>query len=221
MNTNLVNIANTPKTKIHTSVNTNTLASSPQKKYPTYVDDKGVIRYKNGMRVRVEEPARSFTVGGSSPKRFKYTSEEQIAGLLEITPGSMVFGRMSYGEKFVEDFKKSLTEDILFLETDSDYDKRLKEDVIATKKELKDALDRGEDIGEILTNTRRQLQELGIYRKKLKKQFEEFRRECPRTSEELKNFVDAVNVMLTESGARPIQLSRLLLRKIEQNGETK
>ena len=194
---------------------------SPKKEYPTYVDDNGILRHKNGMRVRTDEPARSFTVGGLAKKRFKFVSEEQIAGLLEIEPGTMVFGRMTYGDKFIEDFKKSLEEEIEFLETDSEYDRKLKEDVIETKKELKAAFDRGEDIGKMLTETRNQLQELGQYREKLKRQFSEYRREGPKTAHELKDFVDAINVMLAESGARPIKLSRLLLRKIEKKGGTK
>ena len=77
---------------------------------------------------------------------------------------------MKYSYRFVEDFKESLKEPIEILETDSEYDRQLKLDVIESKKQLKAAMDRGEDIAQIMTDTRNELRRLGQYRDELKKE---------------------------------------------------
>lgn len=187
-----------------------------------YVDERGIRRTANGLRIRTGEPARKIKLGYEAHRRFKNMCDEHIAGLLEIVPGRMVFGRMEFGKKFVEDFKASLNDKIEILDTDSEYDKQLKRDVIATREELKAAMQRGEDIGKLLTDARNQLQEIGRYREELKKRFYEYRKEGTHTAEELQDFVKAANVMLEEQGAKPIKLSSLLLRNLkEQQGENK
>ena len=42
------------------------------------------------------------------PRRFVYDSEELIANLLEIEPGTPMFGELPYGKRFNEDFKQIL-----------------------------------------------------------------------------------------------------------------
>ena len=212
---------------IPTAVNTNVAKSSVEvskssKDNGEYVDERGIRRTANGLRIRTGEPARKLKLGFDAHRRFKYMSEEHIAGLLEIIPGRMVFGRMTFGKQFVEDFKDSLDNKIEILDTDSEYDKQLKRDVIATKEELKAAMGRGEDIGKLLTDARNQLQEIGQYREQLKQRFNEYRKEGTHTVEELQDFVRAANVMLEEHGAKPIKLSSLLLRNLRlQQGEIK
>ena len=187
-----------------------------------YVDERGIRRTANGLRIRTGEPARKIKLGYEAHRRFKNMCDEHIAGLLEIVPGRMVFGRMEFGKKFVEDFKASLNDKIEILDTDSEYDKQLKRDVIATREELEAAMQRGEDIGKLLTDARNQLQEIGRYREELKKRFYEYRKEGTHSVEELQDFVKAANVMLEEQGAKPIRLSSLLLRNLkQQQGESK
>ena len=48
-----------------------------------------------------------------------------------------------YSYRFVEDFKESLNDPIEILDTDSEYDKQLKRDVIETKKQLEMLSDMG------------------------------------------------------------------------------
>ena len=167
------------------------------------------------MRVR-RPPARTVKIEIDPLHRFKHTSEAQIAGLLEVKPGSLIVGDMKYSYRFVEDFKESLKEPIEILETDSEYDRQLKRDVIETKKQLKAAMDRGEDIAQIMTDTRNELRRLGQYRNELKQELQKIRREGEYTDQELEDLTAAANKLLADKGCRPIKMPTLLMRYMRE-----
>ena len=192
-----------------------TNAPKARKAQETYVDERGIERYPGGMRVR-KPAARTVKIEIDPKHRFKHTSDAQIAGLLEVKPGSMIVGDMKYSYRFVEDFKESLDDPIEILDTDSEYDKQLKRDVIETKKQLKAAMDRGEDIAQIMTDARNELRKLGKYREDLKRQLNEYRAEGTHSDKDIEDFAAAANKMLEENGCRPIKMPTLLLRYIRE-----
>ena len=196
---------------------TNTPAVSTNKpaahKEETYIDERGIERYPGGMRVR-RPAARTIKIEIDPLHRFKHTSEAQIAGLLEIKPGAFIVGDMKYSHRFVEDFKESLNDPIEILDTDSEYDKQLKRDVIETKKQLKSAMDRGEDIAQIMTDTRNELRKLGQYREELRQELHKIRTGGEYTEQEIEDFTVAANKLLADKGCRPIKMPTLLLRYI-------
>ncbi|MBR0504954.1 MAG: hypothetical protein IJJ84_06060, partial [Kiritimatiellae bacterium] len=190
--------------------------TKPEKeKVQTYFDERGIERYPGGMRVR-RPAARTVQIEIDPLHRFKHTSEAQIAGLLEVKPGSMIVGDMKYSYRFVEDFKESLKEPIEILDSDSEYDKQLKRDVIETKKQLKAAMDRGEDIAQIMTDTRNELRKLGQYRDELKKELQKIHREGEYTDQEVEDFTAAANKLLADKGCRPIKMPTLLMRYMRE-----
>jgi len=192
-----------------------TNAPAARKAQETYIDERGIERYPGGMRVR-RPPARTVKIEIDPLHRFKHTSEAQIAGLLQVKPGSLIVGDMKYSYRFVEDFKESLKEPIEILETDSEYDRQLKLDVIETKKQLKAAMDRGEDIAQIMTDTRNELRKLGQYRDELRKELNKIRREGEYTDQEIEDFTAAANKLLEDKGCRPIKMPTLLMRYVRE-----
>ena len=181
----------------------------------TYIDERGIERYPGGMRVR-RPAARTVKLEIDPLHRFKHTSEAQIAGLLEIKPGAFIVGDMKYSYRFVEDFKESLNDPIEILDTDSEYDKQLKRDVIETKKQLKAAMDRGEDIAQIMTDTRNELRKLGQYREELRQELHKLRAGGEYTEQEIEDFTAAANKLLADKGCRPIKMPTLLMRYIRE-----
>ena len=167
------------------------------------------------MRVR-RPAARTVKIEIDPKHRFKHTSEAQIAGLLEVKPGSLIVGDMKYSYRFVENFKESLNEPIEILETDSEYDKQLKRDVIEAKKQLKAAMDRGEDIAQIMTDTRNELKRLGQYRENLMQELRKIRADNSYTDKDIEDFTTAANKMLEEKGCRPIKIPTLLIRYVRE-----
>ena len=207
-------VAPTPATT-NAPMSATTNAPLARKTQETYIDERGIERYPGGMRVR-RPAARTVQIEIDPLHRFKHTSEAQIAGLLEVKPGSMIVGDMKYSYRFVEDFKESLKEPIEILDSDSEYDKQLKLDVIETKKQLKAAMDRGEDIAQIMTDTRNELRKLGQYRDELKKELQKIHREGEYTDQEVEDFTAAANKLLADKGCRPIKMPTLLMRYMRE-----
>ena len=192
-----------------------TNAPVARKAQETYIDERGIERYPGGMRVR-RPPARTVKIEIDPLHRFKHTSEAQIAGLLEVKPGSLIVGDMKYSYRFVEDFKESLKEPIEILDTDSEYDRQLKLDVIETKKQLKAAMDRGEDIAQIMTDTRNDLRKLGQYREELRQELHKLRAGGEYTDQDLEDLTAAANKLLADKGCRPIKMPTLLMRYMRE-----
>lgn len=188
-----------------------------------YVDDKGIRRWPGGLRVVDKPPsyvisnANDIVVKGRNINRqiFKHASENQIAGLLKLEVGETVLGTMRYGKRFVDDFKKSLKDEIVITENDSDEDRILKEAVIETKKELLQRMNAGEDIGEIMSNTRKELQDIARYRQQIRQDLHAAIKNENMTEKDIDDFVAAANQILKEKNAKPLSFPSLLRRKIQ------
>jgi hypothetical protein len=188
-----------------------------------YVDEKGVRRWPGGLRVVDAPPtyvisnANDIIVKGRNINRqiFKHPSENQIAGLLKIEIGETVVGTMRYGERFVADFKKSLQDEIEITDEDSEEDRILKEAVIETKKELLQRMEAGEDIGQIMTETRKELQDIARYRQQMRQDLIAAIKDENMTEKDIDDFVAAANQLLNEKNAKPLSFPSLLRRKIQ------
>ena len=134
-----------------------------------------------------------------------------------MTPGESLVGTPVYTKRFTEDFLKSLETPIIATEEDSQEDAELKRAMVQTKIELKARIDAGEDLGQILLDTRREYQELARYKKMLQSEMLELKKKPDATIEDVENFVTAANQLLEQKGIAPIKLSpiskRMLLRK--------
>lgn len=138
---------------------------------------------------------------------FDHHSENEIAMYLSIVPGQTLVGTPRYGEAFKRDFLKSLTDVIVVKDDDPPDVKELKRAVIKTKIELKERMDAGEDIGQILLDTRKELQNLAMYKQSLKNEMlEVLRGDREMSAEDLDATIDAANKMLEEKGVAPIKL---------------
>ena len=146
---------------------------------------------------------------------FENGADRAIAGLLVIEPGTDLIGDDTFGETFTKSFLRSLEKPIVISKDDSDEAKALKRAVIDTKIELKARYDGGEDIAKTLTDIRRELRELGAYRQDIKKLIEEQSHDHGMTADDMRDFVNAANVMLEERGAKPIVMPEFYYKQIE------
>ena len=148
---------------------------------------------------------------------FKHRSENEIAALLTMTPGETLVGTPVYTKRFTDDFLKSLETPIIATEEDSPEDAELKRAMVETKIELKARIDAGEDLGQILLDTRREYQELARYKFMLQNEINEIKKNPDATIQDVEDFVTAANQLLEQKGIAPIKLSpiskRMLLRK--------
>jgi hypothetical protein len=153
---------------------------------------------------------------------FNRKSDNIIAGLITIKPGDIILGSPNYNGTFKQDFLESLSEPITITNEDSPEQIELKRDVIATRQELKEAYDRGEDIEKIISNTRRELQELMRVKNMYRKLFLEEKRNC-KTEQDIDDLFSACNKMLEEKGITPLTYGPItkknLLRSIRKESE--
>lgn len=146
---------------------------------------------------------------------FDHACENEIAGFLSMEPGQGLVGTPRYNGRFKRDFLESLKHPIVVTADDSPEDAALKRNVIQAKIELKEALDRGEDIEQIMLDTRKEMQELARYKQELKQQMHEIvKGDSEMSTEEMENLLEAANKLLEEKGIAPMTFGPLTRRKI-------
>lgn len=149
---------------------------------------------------------------------FEHHCENEIACYLTLKPGDTLVGPRRYTGKFKEQFLKSLETPIVINEDDTPEQVQLKEDVAAAKQELKEALDRGEDIEQIMIDTREELQSLMVYKMEMRRQFHELLKECE-TDEQVEELFDSCNKMLAEKGIAPLTFGPITRRNFLRGQE--
>lgn len=152
---------------------------------------------------------------------FDHACDNEIACYLSIKPGDALVGPARYTGRFKEKFLESLKTPIIVTEDDTPEQAQLKRDVIAAKLQLKDALDRGEDIEQIMLDTRQELQDLARYKMELRKQFNELRRAEGTTEKDVETLLEACNKMLESKGIAPMKFGPITRRKLMTELENK
>ena len=140
---------------------------------------------------------------------FETRADNEIAFVLATEPGTMVIGNRSVGPDFENRFLKSLEKPIIVSKDDSEYEQNLKRAVIEAKLNLKDALDRGEDIGKIMDEARDELQKMARYRAQLEKEATVLLHRGAMGAADAEDVIKAVNKMLEDKGIAPIELNSM------------
>jgi len=151
---------------------------------------------------------------------FRHDCDNEIAACLTLRPGDPVIGIPPYNGRFRNDFLKSLEEPIVVSEDDSPEDAQLKRDVIAARIELKDAMDRGEDIEKIMLDSRRELQKLMQIKMDYKRLFASELKNCG-TDKEVEDLFNACNKVLEEQGIAPLKYGPITRRNLLRAREKK
>lgn len=180
-------------------------------------DANGILRFPSGLRW-VDTNDLHMVRHPQPRDLFKYRSENAIQTILSLDPTRMapflVGQRPKYDQRFVEDFKKSLTDiPVLKDENDTPAEKELRQAVIETKKELAAALSRGEDIAQIMNDTQAELDRLCAYNETLRQQLNEIERDGKYTDDDVRDFVTAANQMLEKEGITKIAMPSLRHRQ--------
>ena len=144
---------------------------------------------------------------------FDRNCNNEIAGYLTLRPGDVIVGTPNYNGRFKKDFIESISEPIIITDDDTPEQAQLKRDVIEARLQLKDAMDRGEDIEQIMLDTRKELQSLMQAKMELKHLFYEERKKCE-TEEDVEVLLSACNKLLEERGVAPITYGPITKRNL-------
>ena len=182
-------------------------------------EGKTVVTNKAGEEIvlarsrRRERPRPAYAI-------FKHESENKIAALITMEPGRQVFGTQIYNEKFVDDFMKSCESPIVIEDSDDEYTKRLKQDMIETKIELRQRMREGENICDIMSDTRKELQRLGMVKRNVERMMAEEIKTSAKDTYDVDDLVDAANALLEAQGISPLKLNPVLKRSIMRTIES-
>ena len=141
---------------------------------------------------------------------FDHQSENELAFLACMPVGTLVIGSRDYDEDFMKDLEKAMVNKIEIKPDDAEDVKWYKQSVIDMKKQLREMLKNGDDIAAALTNTRKELQKLGVYKAQLEAEIHELQAHGENvTDDDVEDFVKAANVMLKEKGIEPFEFNPL------------
>jgi len=150
---------------------------------------------------------------------FKHSAENTIAALLTIKAGDTIIGEPDYQGSFAESLRRSLQEDIKIEESDTPEQAELKRAVIEAKQELKKVMDRGEDVEQIILDSRRECQELARAKQMMMADVYDFVDKDAVTKEDVETYVEAANMLLESKGIAPIERSTLVDIKLRHRLE--
>ena len=173
----------------------------------TYVDEKGILRYEGGARVyKNRDKRKAIKVMQNDPfPKLKHRSDYEIATLITVRPGGMLFGQVEYDDKFKESFINSLIDRNEPVEGDSEWDIELKAAIEETKKELLQRIKNGEDLGDILREAREESRRLASYKREIQSLIRETLGDENATENDVKDVIKAANQMLEEKGIEPFK----------------
>lgn len=154
---------------------------------------------------------------------FKHRCNNEIACYLSLKPGDVLVGTRQYTGRFKDEFLKSIETPIIVAHDDPPEIAQLKRDVVAARLQLKDALDQGEDIEQIMVDTRNELQHLMRVKNSIQHLFNQEVKQCE-TEQDVDDYLEACNKVLAEKGIAPITCNKLtklnILRDMrERRGE--
>ena len=179
-------------------------------------DERGVLRYPGGLRWvdtndlhRVQHPRKR--------KLFTHACDNHIANILTMDPVRMpvfmVGKRIKFGDRFVEDFKASLSNPEIIDKNDTPEEAEVRKAVNETKAELKARMDAGEDIAKIMNDAQAELDRLCLYRNELKKEIDRVNRDETISDADVEDYVRAANMMLEKQGIKTFAMPKLMKRQ--------
>lgn len=178
--------------------------------------EKNVILGPKNKSFRIVSPNKG------EEQLFHTVSDMYISRLVNSKPGNAMIGTMNY-DKFKEQFIKSLSMPIVINENDSEEDIMKKQAVIDTRAELKQMLDNGQDIAQIMREAESEMRRLWQYRRSLHLELRDAFRNGNFSHENMQNYIDAANKMLKENGLETLKhpqfwIRRLQIEEIERKG---
>lgn len=158
-------------------------------------------------------PKKFRLVKNKKRKVFHTISDVYISRILNTRPGHAVIGTMNY-DRFAEQFKKSLSVPIVINEDDSPSEVELKKAVMETREDLKAALARGEDIAQIMRESENELRKFYNYRQNINAELSKAMRERKYNADDMQDYIDAANKMLSDNGIEPLKHPQLWIRQL-------
>ena len=195
----------------------------PQKKRAPFYWEQPTTNGLNEAQLRkwrnMHLPAPSFTntaMHARPPSEYEIfgtRAENEIAMFMTMVPGEGLVGSPDYGESFRDEFLKSCETPIIIDEDDTEYEKQLKREMEELKIDLRQRMRNGEDICEIMAETREEMMRLGVVRQQIESEMRDML-EGAETLEDFDDCVEAANKLLESQGIAPLRMNPIIRRNM-------
>lgn len=177
----------------------------------------GYIKLPSGKlhKIRGEVTNDVSRTSVSKYEIFQHHTDNEIACFLTMTPGEGLVGDPRYKGHFKDEFLESLKVPIVIEPDDDEYTRNLKQAVKETRISLKNALDSGEDIEQIMADTRREMQDLHNYKRFLENELSSYRKQEGVTDSDIEDFIAAADKLLAEKGIAPLKVGPITKKRME------
>ena len=170
-----------------------------------------------------QKPGKTFTnrvdyIRSREQEIFKHSADAEIAMMLNVEPGTQMVGSNDFAG-FNERFQEALKEQITISPDDDEDTKLLKKAVMEVRDDFRKRFSLGEDLAATMAQTRKDLQELGLYREELKKQIHAIANDEKNdhlTEKDYDDLIKAANLMLEDRGAKPISVPAFIKYKFDK-----
>lgn len=193
---------------------------NPRRRRGLWTDEDGNLRRPDGtyFRKNTKPPTKvNLTERFPEQKAFKYSSEIDLAHLVQIKPGEPIENWVKYGEAFNRDFLQSMLDHIEISPDDSSDVRALKEAVKELKLEIVKRVREGADPAQLVNETREELQRMGEISEMIRGQMLELVKGENFSDDELLEFQSRVNDKLIEQNLPPITNPRFYLIQMRYN----
>jgi hypothetical protein len=153
-------------------------------------------------------------------KIFPDPADQLIAGLITVEPGDFLVGDTgTMFANFDVQFKTALKHPIQINPEDDEETRELKEAVNETRQELLEHRKNGNDLSQVMADTRHQLQELGLYRNELNEMVKKMLDDGNLNDKDYEDLIAAANQMLDDRGCKPLELPKTFKRYVQMIGK--
>ena len=197
--------------------------AKPQKKRDPFYWEQPTTNGLNEAQLRkwhnMHLPAPSFTNTAmharppSEYEIFETRAENEIAMFMTMIPGEGLVGSPDYDESFKDEFLKSCETPIIIYEDDTEYEKQLKREMEELKIDLRQRMRDGEDICEIMAETREEMMRLGVVRQQIESEMRDMLSESE-SADDFDDCIEAANRILESQGIAPLRINPIVRRNI-------
>ena len=185
--------------------------------YPIHVDEAGVRRYPNGVRVFDEKtPMRPPTTPFGDKPIFGNKCLNELSSFINLRPGETLFGTRKYDARYLENLKKGLDEKIEISDEDDEKTRAAKLEMKELQAELRRMSDK--EILSMVQDTYSELQRLARYKADVQAMVKKATAEKDDlTEKDYADIIEVANQMLAKEGIAPIRNTYLIRRNIRHN----
>ena len=158
-------------------------------------------------------PQTTYHPNQSKFSYLKHKSERTLATLLTARPGTLLIRQPHFNEGFDAELRAAAIEKIEIADDDPEDVKEIKKAVQETKDELVERVKAGEKASDIMNAETKALYELGMLRHELEIEVAKANRDPSKTDDEVRDFVNAANIMLEQRGSIPVRSPVLMYRQ--------